>query len=76
MIGKTLKYMRKQKKLSQVEIAKRLNIKQNTLSRYETETADITFEMIEKIANICGYQIFFENDKEKIRAQDIFRKDV
>ena len=46
MIGKVLKYMRNNKNLNQNEIAKLINTKQNTLSRYETETTDINFEKI------------------------------
>ena len=76
MIGKVLKYMRIQKKLKQSDLAKIINIKQNTLSRYETETTDINFETLEKIARKCGYKIYFENEKEKFESKDILRKDI
>ena len=78
MIGKVLKYMRNNKNLNQNEIAKLINTKQNTLSRYETETTDINFETIEKIATLCGYSIYFKNDTtgETFTAKDLNRKDI
>ena len=60
MIGKILKRMRAQKKLKQRELSKIINIPQNTISQYETETIQPTFEIIEKIASACGYQILKE----------------
>ena len=78
MIGKALKFMINSKKLNQKEIAKLINTKQNTLSRYETETTDINFETIEKIANECGYEILFYNKKldETLTTQNINRKEI
>ena len=78
MIGKVLKYMRNNKNLNQNEIAKLINTKQNTLSRYETETTDINFETIEKIATLCDYSIYFKNNitGETFTAKDLDRKDI
>ena len=78
MIGKTLRYMRNQKKLSQKEMAKLINTTQNTLSRYETETTDINFDIIEKIANNCGYKIYFENKTsgDRFQSSELRRKDI
>lgn len=78
MIGKVLKYMRVKNNLSQEELSNLIYIKQNTLSRYETETNDINLETLEKITNKCGYKIYFENIKFKDRfeSKDIKRKDV
>ena len=78
MIGKALKFMRNSKKLNQKEIAKLINTKQNTLSRYETETTDINFETIEKIANICDYTIYFKNNitGETFTSKDLDRKNI
>ena len=76
MIGKILKYMRVQKKLNQIELAQSLNIAQTTLSGYETKYSNPTFEMIEKIANSCDYEIVFRNKKtkEEITTNNIERK--
>ena len=74
MIGKALKYMRIKKGLNQEQLGKIINVSQQNLSRYEKNQRIISFELIEKIANNCGYKIFFENDKEKFQIKDIERK--
>lgn len=70
--------MRNQKKFSQKEMAKLINTTQNTLSRYETETTDANFETIEKIASVCGYKIYFENENrnERFQINELKRKDL
>ena len=76
MIGKILKYMRNQKKLKQSQLSKLLNIAQTTLSGYETNYSNPTYEIIEKIANNCDYEIIFRNKitKEEISTKNIERK--
>lgn len=74
MIGKMLKYMRNKKGLNQKQLGAILNISQQNLSRYEKNQRIISFDLIEKIANNCGYKIFFENEEEKIQVRDIIRK--
>ncbi len=78
MIGKALKYMRKQKKLNQNDLIKLLNIGQSTLSDYENEKISIDFNTIEKIASICDYEIYFKNriTNEKFQIKDLERKDI
>lgn len=76
MIGKVLKYMRNEKKLKQVDLAKRIGVGNSTVSQYETENRQATFDMIEKIANECGYQIYFESDDQRFCASDLRRKDL
>ncbi len=73
-----LKYMRSQKNLSQNEISKIIGVARNTVSQYETETIQPTFDTIEKIANVCDYKIYFENKKtkEKFEVKNIMRKDL
>ena len=65
MINNILKHMRKQKGLSQEQLAKLLNIGRTTLAGYEQNYRDPKFEMIEAIANYCGYEIQFINKKTK-----------
>ena len=74
MIGKMLKYMRIKKGLNQQHLGKIVNISQQNLSRYEKNQRIIAFVTIEKIANNCGYKIYFENDEEKLQVKDIVRK--
>lgn len=78
MIGKVLKSMRKEKNLKQSDLIRILNIGQSTLSDYENEKISIDFSMIEKIANICDYDIYFKNriSKKEFRAEDFSRKDI
>lgn len=76
MIGKILKYIRNEKGISQKELAKILNIAQTTLSGYETNYSNPTYEIIEKIAKICDYEIIFKNKKnnKEITSKNIERK--
>lgn len=63
MISDILKYLRKSKKLKQSVVASIANIAVSTISGYETNYSQPTFEMIEKIVNICGYDIIFRDRK-------------
>lgn len=65
MIGKILRTMRKNAKLSQEQISKVCGFARNTISQYETGTLQPDFRTIEKIANECGYEIIFNNKKTK-----------
>ena len=78
MIGNVLRYIRKKNNLKQEEISKIVGVARNTVSQYETETIQPTFEIIEKIANECGYKIYFESDdrKERFQSNDLNRKDI
>ena len=78
MINKILKTMRHNSKLKQSEVAKKCNIANTTLSGYESGYREPTFETIEKIANICGYDIFFINRKNKeiLNTKNINRKEI
>lgn len=78
MIGKILKYARKQANLTQEELGKETNINRTTLGNYETEFRQPTFEMIELLLNKCDIEIYFKNKKtgEEFVSKDIIRKDV
>ncbi len=76
MIGKAIKYMRNNKKLNQEQLSKIIDVERTTLSGYETERRNINFETIEKIANNCGYKIYFDNGKERFQVKDLERKDI
>ena len=65
MIGKILKTMRRENNLTQEDISKKAYIGRSTLSDYEREKTDINFENIEKIAEICNYEVLFVNKKDK-----------
>jgi transcriptional regulator with XRE-family HTH domain len=76
MIGNMLKYMRITRNFKQDEIAKKINIKSNALSQYETSSRQPTFETIEKIADLCDFDIYFidRKTKEKFKIKDFNRK--
>lgn len=76
MIGKVIKYMRQTNNISQDKLSLKTNIGRTTISDYEREKTDINFENIERIANICGYEVVFKNKvtKEEFKAKDIERK--
>ena len=78
MIGNVLRYMRRKNKYKQGQISRIVGVARNTISQYETETIQPTFDMIEKIAHNCGYKIYFENEKngERFQSKEIRRKDT
>ena len=65
MIGKVLKHMRTSKKISQKQLAQEIDSAQTTLSGWETGFRQPTFETIERIADACGFEIVFKNEKTK-----------
>ena len=78
-INKILKTIRLQKKLRQEDIAKIIGIQSNTYSDWERgRTQKVAFEDIEKIANICDYEILFKNKitNEVITSSNIDRKEI
>ena len=69
--------MRKKNNFKQQQIGETVGVARNTISQYETETIQPTFDIIEKIANKCGYKIYFVSfdEKEKFESKDVNRKD-
>lgn len=68
--------MRNNTSFKQDVIANMIGVARTTYAGYEQGYREPTFETIEKIANICGYKIYFESDKEKFELKDLKRKDV
>lgn len=78
MIGKIIRIMRRENHLTQEELSKITFIGRSTLSDYEREKNDISFEDIEKIADACNYKVIFLNkeDNSKIlSSENIERKE-
>ena len=63
MIGMILRNMRKIKGLTQAQIGKKLNLAENTISNYETEYSNPTFNTIKKIVDVCDFDIQFIDKK-------------
>lgn len=76
MIGKVLRFMRKENHLKQIDLAKKIGVGNSTISQYETESRQATFDVIEKIAKECGYKVYFESKSNKFSANDLRRKDL
>lgn len=78
MVGKILRTMRRKNNLSQEQIGKLTGYAKNTISQYEKEMRDPSFETIEKIANECGYKIMFYNEKTKdtLTTNNIDREEI
>lgn len=76
MIGKALKYMREKNNISQGKLSLMTNIGRSTISDYEREKTDISFENIERIAKLCDYEIIFRNKKlkDEFRVNELERK--
>ena len=68
--------MRNKKNLKQSELSKLTNIPQNTISQYETGRIQPTYEIIEKIANSCGYKVEFIGKNDAIDSENIERKEI
>ena len=51
MYGKIIRELRKERNLSQKQLAEKLNTAQNTVSKYETETLDLSTDMLIKICD-------------------------
>ena len=67
-IGEKIKYLRKVKGISQEELAQKLNINRNFLSRIETEKSEPTATILKHIAQIFSISIDSLLD---IKEQDI-----
>ena len=78
MVGKILKTMRRKSNLSQEQIGKLTGYAKNTISQYEKELRDPSFDTIEKIANECGYKILFYNEqtKDTLTTKNIDREEI
>jgi len=62
MLGERIKKMRIAAGFSQVVLAQHLGIAQNTLSGYETDSSMPNYDMVEKIAMICEFDIVFVDE--------------
>ncbi len=60
---KNLKSIREDKDLKQKDIAKILNVSQNTYSQYETGVISLTAEILIKLSNFYGVSIDYLLDR-------------
>ena len=79
MIGKIIRIMQRENHLTQEELSKITFIGRSTLSDYEREKTDISFEDIEKNADACNYKVIFANKKDNskiLSSENIERKEI
>ena len=78
-IGSILKNMRTTNtKYTQKDLGKLLSLADNTISSYERENSQPSFETIAKIAKLCDYEIKFYNkkDKKNYSVEDLSQKNT
>ena len=77
MVSKFIKTMRKMAGLSQLELAKKCNIANTTISGYETGYREPDFKTLVNIAKNCGFEIKFVNkNNEVLDIENIKRKEL
>ena len=65
MLGQILRNIRKIRKLTQLQVGNKLNLAENTISNYETEYSNPTFDTIIKFIDVCDFDIQFVDRKSK-----------
>ena len=75
MIGNILRNMRLTARLSQKKLGNILNLADTTISSYERENSQATFDTILKIAKICNYDILFKDTNGNIIIVDELSKE-
>lgn len=65
MIGMILRNIRKTRGLTQSNVGHELNLADNTISNYETEYSNPNFDTIQKIVDVCDFEIQFVDKKSK-----------
>ena len=64
MVGTILRNIRKIKKLKQKQVANYLSVAENTVSNYETEYSNITFETAINFIQGCNFDIQLINKED------------
>lgn len=67
MIGVILRNIRKLKGITQKEIGKKLNLAESSISNYETQYSNITFETAIKFIEECNFElVVIDKDNKKM----------
>lgn len=75
MVGRMLRSIRRKKNLKQNDIADKLNVTANTISNYETEASNISFETAVKYIHECNFEIqFIDKENNKIYKLETISK--
>ena len=70
-IGEKIKKIRKEKKMTQPELAKRIGVSVPTLQRYENGVTELKASMLNKIADALdvNFDILFSGSIEQLKIQ-------
>ncbi|MCY8269633.1 helix-turn-helix domain-containing protein [Bacillus sonorensis] len=75
--GDRIKHLRKEKGLSQQELADRLSLNRSTYARYELESTQADYDTLKKLANFFGVSIdFLLTGKEHEGSSDAMWKEL
>ena len=70
-----MKSIRKEKGLSQIELAKRCNVPQSTIGRIENHSMNPSLDMVMSILNIINVNIELTENAKVIKGYDVFGKE-
>lgn len=70
-IGTKLQDARKKSGLTQLQVARLIDINKTQLSYYETAAREINLNILEKLANLYGYKIDYFVTDEEIKEPEI-----
>lgn len=76
MIGKIIKNMRLSARLTQQQLADKLNVADTTISSYERENSQADFETIMKIAEICNIDFKIIDKDNNIKSLEDFSNEI
>ena len=70
-----MKSIRKEKGLSQIELAKRCNVPQSTIGRIENHSMNPSLDMVMSILNILNVNVELAEKAKVIKGYDVFGKE-
>lgn len=70
-----MKSIRKEKGLSQIELAKRCNVPQSTIGRIENHSMNPSLDMVMSILNILNVNVELVENAKVIKGYDVFGKE-
>ena len=77
MIGMILRNVRKIRGLTQRNVGNELKLADNTISNYEIEYSNPTFDTVYKFMDICNFDIqFIDRDTNKIYMVEELSKEM
>lgn len=77
MLGMILRNVRKIKGLTQMEMSKKINVAENTISNYETGYSNPNFDTIKSFLDVCNFEIqFVDKDSKKVYTVEELSKEM